>query len=373
MKVLYLTNIPSPYRVAYFNELGKYCDLTVIFEKEGYITRDKSWLDYKFENFKGFFLPGIEIGLYEKLTFAFVKYLKKEKYDHVIVTNMGTLTGVLAVHWMKLKNIPYCIEGDGGIAGSRKGIKEKIKTGMISTAKMCFSTSKEHDKYYCQYGAMPNNIRRYPFTSLHAKDILAAPIDNEEKLDIKRKLGISEKRIILSIGSFIPRKGMDLLIKATSKIRGDWGIYIIGGEATEEYLELKKTYQNQNLYFIDFMKPEKLSDYFKAADLFVLATREDIWGLVINEAMAYALPVITTNKCVAGQELVKNGENGYIVESENIEELREKINILIGSEDMLNACSKKSLETIRDYTIEKMAETHMKIFSTDDKSDGVMV
>ena len=61
MKVLFLTNIPSPYRVDFFNEIGKYCDLTVLFEKGFSNERDTSWKNYSFDNFKGIFLKGKSI------------------------------------------------------------------------------------------------------------------------------------------------------------------------------------------------------------------------------------------------------------------------------------------------------------------------
>ena len=56
MKILVLTNIPSPYRVDFFNEWGKYCDLTVAFEKEASDERDNSWKKYQFTHFKGVLL-----------------------------------------------------------------------------------------------------------------------------------------------------------------------------------------------------------------------------------------------------------------------------------------------------------------------------
>lgn len=362
MKILYLTNIPSPYRVAYFNELGRECELTVLFEKKGHSTRDKSWLEFHFEHFNGIFLNGIEFGTYEKLSLDFLKYIKKDYYDYIIVTNMSTVTGVLAVHWMKINRIMYCIEGDGGFAGSGKGFKEKLKKSMISKAKLCFSTSSAHDEYYLMYGASKDKILRYPFSSLFEKDIIDAPLCESQKMKLKKKIGIMEKRMILSVGSFIPRKGMDLLIKATSSLSTEWGVYIVGGTPTREYLELKEEYHSDNLHFLEFMKPEKLKYFFQAADLFVLATREDIWGLVINEAMAYALPVITTDRCVAGLELVEEGKNGFIVKTEDIGDLREKIERFVNSEELLCQCAKGALNMIRGYTIEKMAERHMEVF-----------
>lgn len=362
MKVLYLTNIPSPYRVAYFNELGKKCELTVLFEKKGYADRDKSWMEFQFNNFTGVFLSGIEIGAYEKLSFGFLKYLKKGCYDYIIVTNMSTITGVLAVHWMKANHISYCIEGDGGFAGNGIGFKEKLKKNMISSAELCFSTSKAHDEYYLRYGALKEKIQRYPFSSLIASDIIPTPLNESEKTKIKQELGIKESRMIISVGSFIPRKGMDLLIKATSDLSSDWGVYIIGGTPSAEYLELKERYHSDNLHFVDFIKTERLKQYFKAADLFVLATREDIWGLVINEAMAYALPVITTDRCIAGLELVENGKNGFIVKTDDIVDLRKKINYFINSEKLIQTCAESALEKVRAYTIEKMSERHLEIF-----------
>ena len=101
-------------------------------------------------------------------------------------------------------------------------------------------------------------------------------------------------------------------------------------------------------------------DYYKAADLFVFPTREDIWGLVVNEAMANGLPIITTNKCVAGLELVKEGENGYIVPVEDEEALYQKIILLLSDDDKQELFANNSLRNIRKYSVEAMAVAHMK-------------
>ena len=85
------------------------------------------------------------------------------------------------------------------------------------------------------------------------------------------------------------------------------GTILIGGSPNSTYLELAQYYRPKHLYFEGFKGKKELAKYFQAADLFVLPTREDIWGLVINEAMAYGLPIITTNKCIAGLALLKDG------------------------------------------------------------------
>ena len=347
MKVLFLTNIPSPYRVDFFNELGKFCELTVLFEREGYVTRDESWMNYKFDTFRGVILKGISLGKYEKISFAFLPYLIRKQFDFIIFGSVASVTGMLAVFCMRLFHIPYCIEGDGGLAGHGKGLKEVLKRMAISKAKLYFSTSVMLDKYYLKYGAREENIYRYPFTSVREKDILERPLDKEEKRIIRQRLGITEAHVVISVGSFIPRKGMDILIKAAAELDRDLGIYLVGGVPTEQYLGLKEEYHMPHLHFVDFMEKEKLAEYYQAADFFVLATREDIWGLVINEALSYALPVITTHQCIAGEEMIRDHYNGLLVESENIEALRDGMAEFIHSGQLTEDCAKGALETSR--------------------------
>ena len=63
MKVLYITNIPSPYKVDYYNELGKYCELTALFEAETSTERSEEWKKYRFETFKGIILKGKRVSV----------------------------------------------------------------------------------------------------------------------------------------------------------------------------------------------------------------------------------------------------------------------------------------------------------------------
>lgn len=76
MKILWLTNVPSPYRVDFFNELGKSCELTVLFEKRTSDERNKSWQNYKFLNFTGVFLNGKSVNTDTAICPGVVKYVK---------------------------------------------------------------------------------------------------------------------------------------------------------------------------------------------------------------------------------------------------------------------------------------------------------
>lgn len=363
MKILFYTNIPSPYRVTFFNELGKHCDLTVVFETAISTERDDAWKRFEFKNFKGIILKGIRTRVDAAFCPGIIKYIKKNSYDHIVVTQLASLTAIWAVAYMRMRGIEYCYEGDGGFVGKTKGIKASLKRFIIKSARICFSTSEEFDKYCMAYGAKKEKIYRYPFSSVLEDDVLQSPLNREEKNVYKKHNLMDEEFVILTVGQFIHRKGFDILLEASKSLDDRIGIYIVGGKPTPEYLEMKHKWNLQNVHFVDFMNRGKLAEYYQAADVFVLPTREDIWGLVVNEAMSYALPVITTDRCIAGLEMVKEEKNGFIVKVDDVKDLADKLLRIVESEHLRKKCAEGALETIETYTIEKMAESHIKVFN----------
>lgn len=367
MKVLFMTNYPSPYRVDFFNEMGKYCNLTVTFEEREEIQtdREQSWFHTNYNNFRAVFLKNSikKKNGHNFISFGIINEIKNH-YDFIIVGFYATNTSIFAIEYMILHHIPYFIEADGGMAKNGKGAIEKIKYYLISHAENWFSTSKVTDNYLMYYGAKKERIYRYPFSSFYEKDILSAPLSYLQKKIIKDKLGIPEKRVVLSVGRFISIKGFDILIEAARELPEDVGVYIVGGKAPQSYIKLQKIYNLENrVHFVDFKKSDELNEFYKAANLFVLCTRGDVWGLVINEAMSKGLPVITTDKCVAGLELVDE-KNGAIINVDNTEMLVGKINTFFElSEKEQGAMCEESLVRIRSYTYEKMVESHLDCFN----------
>ena len=361
MRVLYTTNYPSPYRVDFFNELGKLCELTVTFEEkpEWQEDRESSWFHTDFKNFKAKYLkPTIKKGQHTLFSLELITEIKKQ-YDIIIIGMYSTGTAMLAIQYMITHKIPYLIETDGGIAKDGKGFIEKIKTHLIRHARGYFSPSDSSDDYLMTYGAVKSNIYRYPFTSLKEEDFIKAPLSEIEKGELKNELGMNYKMVALGVGQFIPRKGWDLLIRV-AHFFPKVGFYIVGGVAPEEYKTLRNAEKAYNVHFIEFKEKQELKKYYYAADFFVLPTREDIWGLVINEALSCALPVVTTTTCVAGIELIKNGKNGYLVTSESEQELKMAIENIVKSLVRNDEMKMEALESIRGYTIENMADVHIR-------------
>lgn len=355
-KVKFITNIPSPYRIDFFNELGKNIDLTVVFEAERNYALNEDWYTGSAKNFKSVFLK--EGAIEErKINFKILKHVKKDQ-DVLIFSNYSYFTEMVGLIWAKIRRIPYWMELDGALLHEESKLKYLWKSFLIKGAEKYMSTSENTDEFLMHYGVTKEKIQRYPFSSLLETDVLKEPPTQEQKIELKRVLNITEPKMIIAVGRFVQCKGFDILMKSAKNFEQEIGVYIIGGKPVPEYLELKEKWNLQNVHFVDFMDKEKLKKYYQAADLFVLPTRGDVWGLVVNEAMANGLPVLTTDRCVAGIELIQNGVNGYIVPVDNAQEIGRCVAKFFDHATKQSEMARNALQTISEYTIEKMAEAH---------------
>lgn len=367
MKVLFIARGPSPYRVAFFNELGKLCNLTVLFElhPNEINDRDKSWGKEDYRYFEAKYLKKTLKIKNDNLCVEVLKYLNKKIYDVIIVGMYSTPTQMLAITYLKARGIKYILSSDGGFVKKDTALQRALKSFFISGAQMYFASSRGTEKYLRYYGAK-TKVVIYPFTTKMAKELPNDITSDDEKAKLRKELGIPMgKKIVLCVGQFIHRKGIDILIQSAAKLDESYYFLCIGGKVTPEYRKLCDKYGVYNIEFVEFMQQNILSDYYKASDIFVLPTREDIWGLVINEAMSYGLPVITTDNCLAGTELVVDGENGYIVPVDNVEETAYAINKVFSAEKRRYMMQENNYKKMKvNYTIEKMALAHYEALCT---------
>ncbi|MEL4106489.1 glycosyltransferase [Oscillospiraceae bacterium WX1] len=360
--ILWLTNIPAPYRVDFFNALGSGCALTVLFEKKASGERDRRWVFSSFKTFTGIFLKGVSIRPDMAFCPGVIRHLRRRDYDGVVISNPLTPTGILAVAWLKLLKRSYMIEGDGGLYKKGNWLRAFVKKRIFGGAAVCFSTGDSHDAYFLSNGAREDALCRYHFTSLYERDIRSAPPSDAEKGALRRAHGIPEAKMVLTVGRFVPGKGFECLLGACRYLDRDTGIYLIGGQPTAEYRRLLAATGHCNIHFLDFMGKEKINCYFDMADVFVLPTRADVWGLVVSEAMARGLPVVTTDACGAGAALITNGENGYIIPAGDEKALAEQLLYLLNHDGVRHGMAEKCLQRIRGYTIETMAAEHLEKF-----------
>ena len=362
MKVLFYSNIPSPYRVEFFNLLAKKCDLTVAYERRKASNRDSKWSIPSDGTYEVIFLKGLDYSDDFSLSLEIIKLVRKRDYDILVVGGYASATQAMLIRYLRFIKIPFVLSIDGGFIKPERKLKYLIKKSLVSQAGYCLSTGKKCDEFLMHYGANRSTIYHYSFACRHEADILKAPVSVSEKKEYKEQIGVGNKKMVLSVGQPIYRKGFDVLINAMKNdTRHDICTVIVGGEPYAECLEELKDAKDADIRFIPFKTKEELSAYYKAADVFAFPTREDIWGLVINEAMSFGLPIVTTDRCNAGDELVAEGKNGYIVPSDDPNALYDAIiNVLYKCDG--ESFSLNSLSRIRPYNLEHMADEHISMF-----------
>lgn len=358
-----MTNIPSPYRVAFFSKLGDVVDLTVVYELYTASNRNPSWrADGINVTYREIFLKSTRLVSDGGISLEVLNYLNND-YDFIIVGTHGTPTAKLAMFYMRVKNIPYILNVDGMLScelDEKNWLNKKLRKILFSGARAYFTSGHDTDEYIKKLG-IKGEFYNYHFTSISERDVIEKS-DCRLKYELKDKLKLKESLLLICVARFVPIKGIDTLLKIFNEMdRSDLGLIIIGGEKAvyDSILENFKASVLKRIYFPGFMGKETLKEYYRASDIFVLPTHHDEWGLVVNEAMGMGLPVITTNKCGAGVEIIKDGENGYVVSDNNENELRNRIELLIDNKPLREAMSVKNLKLARQYTIEMMVKDHI--------------
>lgn len=347
--ILFITNLPAPYKVDYLNELGKHVQLDVVFERSNAKNRASAWTSSNtIVSFQEVTLSGIRFGNEMCLAPSIIRCIRKNRDSLILLNGYSSPTEMLAIRYMTLHGIKFGLICDGMIEKAEVPLKSKIKTWLIGSADFWMSSGEETDRALIAHGAIHSRIYRYPFSSIHESDIPAVPYN---RVSYKERIGCKSQFMLLYVGQMIHRKGVDILMQAIKGIDLDLCLYLIGDEIPVD---------DGRVVNLGFLDQHTLKQYYMAADLFVLPSREDIWGLVVNEAMGYGVPVLATDRCGAALEMVDDGKNGAVVPVENVQLLRERIIELLQIQTqeafMLNA-----VQTAKEYTIESMTQSTLEI------------
>lgn len=165
----------------------------------------------------------------------------------------------------------------------------------------------------------------------------------------------NQRPCFLFVGSIKPRKGVHLLLQACARLaqqgQEDYTIWVVGDG--EQRSELEVFCQEHNLServkWIGQVKYEHLGRYFAKADVFVLPTLEDTWGMVVLEAMVVGKPILCS-KWAGASELIQEGKNGYCFDPHNPTELAEKMQRFIADPDLAQKMGQQSVAVMEKYT-----------------------
>lgn len=342
---LFLSSIPSPYRVDFYNALRRLTDVEVWFEARRDPVSRFNWRGEEMMTFRHRYYSDSAGACQLHLGMVWQVLRRAWDKEPLVFQTYHTRTQTLCIALLRLLRRPYWFETDGGLINhGERWLSRSVKRWLIGGAVGWLSPSRVSDEYLTYYGADLARIHRYHFTSVGAEELAKTPVQ-------VRKSGPLQ---LLAVGQFIPRKGFDVLLRAMVGV--PCHLAIVGGEPTDEYLTLcREAGLESQVDFVGFQGQEALREWFRRSDLFVLPTREDIWGLVINEAMAQGLPVLTTQRCGAGLEMLPAD---CLLPVGDVEALHRQLLYLSDHRQTLQAQAVRNLQVAQHYTFEQMALDH---------------
>ncbi|OWY65911.1 glycosyl transferase [cyanobacterium TDX16] len=200
---------------------------------------------------------------------------------------------------------------------------------------------------------------------LNAKDsrVFVQPyeIPDTKTLGIQENIDLDnsqlQRPVFLFVGHILPRKGLQILLAACKILQQqgyrEYTLQVVGNGPQQE--ELAKFAQEHHLtdciQWVGRVDYNLISTYFRNADVFVLPTLEDTWGVVVLEAMLLGKPVLCSTSAGTA-ELIVNGENGYVFDPNQPEKLAELMRQFIDRPTAIEDMGKKAQQIMSQYTPE---------------------
>lgn len=330
-KVALVHNIISPYRVPLFEELANQESLELFVYYCSIGIRDRKWDVIESNKYNYKVLPGLKLEFNDGI-FNFNPTILKElivnDYDIIIIGGYADFTTQLAFLFSKLKNIPIILwsEGTENAQSLLGKVMNPFTDTIIKNSDALIVPGSRSREFHIKRGANPDKIYTAPNIIDNNVYIAQSNSYRERSPRIKEELGLSHDRIILFVGRLTENKGVQYLLDAYKRLKDETSIdaclVIVGDGSFKEKL-LEKCFKDdiEDVHFTGWLNGNEKIKYYSISDLFVLPTLSDLCPLVINEAMACSLPVITTDAAGCAIDQIVPGINGFIVKATDIDQL----------------------------------------------------
>lgn len=235
--------------------------------------------------------------------------------------------------------------------------------------------------YWSEYIVVHNDFSRQnilPLISskIHSKirtirhgGFTALPDDNITKAIAREELNLkADAPYILFFGRLKPTKRLDILLRAMQKVNPRVRLIIAGDKGKENFEEYQKLINDLGMggridLDINFVSDSKRELYFKASDAMILPYEIIFQSGVLLMSMSYGLPVVASN-ITPFAEVIEHKKNGLLFESQNADDLADKINILLEDKSSLQQYSKASIDTINtSFSWVEIAASYKKLLS----------
>ena len=165
-----------------------------------------------------------------------------------------------------------------------------------------------------------------------------------------------ESKIAVAIGRLTAQKGFDKLLDVWQKIEGkdsEWELYIIGsGEDKEKLLNQKESLNLKRVTFIENTK--NIKEYYEKASIYLMTSRFEGLPMTLIEAQSFGLPIISYDIKTGPEDIVNDGEDGYLIENDNIEEFVNKFLELSNDKEKIQEFSQKAYKNAKRFKLDSI-------------------
>jgi len=306
------------------------------------------------------------LGRFNALLTRGMKAALERSRPHVIVAGgYNYLATWQAQRWARHKAVPFLLWSESNLDDSRRRFPwvEAAKRRFILGCQGYVVPGASAAAYLGTFGVHRENIHLAPNAVDVTRFSQAADAARRDP-GLRTRLSLPE-RYLLFVGRFVEAKGVFDLLAAYAKlppeVRSVVGLVMAGGgEAKDELVRKGRDIKPGSIAFPGFLDRDKLAPLYALAEGLVLPTHSDTWGLVVNEAMACALPAIVSRVAGCVSDMMQDGRNGFVVEPRSPEALTAAMQKLLADsgprEQMRDACRETSARFTPELWAKGMAE-----------------
>lgn len=303
---IFITQLPSFYKVNLYNKIAEKASLKVIYIGKSSVERTPDFVsaDCKFDYVflrEGNFEEGSVLQSILKLR----QELKKTPYKKVVCSGWNLPEFIWVFLTVRKSKIMMVLESTV-LESTLSGIKGFLKKLLIQRVGTVLASGNLHVKL----------LKAMNFSG----EILitrGVGLINKPAVSLKER---SYQKKFIFLGRLAPEKNLDVIISAFRDLP-DYSLSIVGNGPLEGKL---KSLAPENVTFIPHVPNEKIAEIFYAHDALILGSLRETWGLVVEESLYYGRPVIISKNCGA-VELIEDGKNGFVFDPYSLESLKESL------------------------------------------------
>ncbi len=354
--------------VPVFNEIAGRPTLDIVVYSMGESERNRQWKVEGGVEFRHVILHGSHFAFGDKDTstvhvnFGILRELSREKPEVIVSSGYSSITNQLAFYSAKAAQIPFVL-WSGSTEGEKHWLKPAIRPYLrwfVSNVDGFIAYGSAARDYLVSLGAPRVDISIAPNTV--DTSFFAESLRQRNRGTVRRSLleglGLNARVLVLYVGQLIERKGVDSLIRALAIVQEkcDVGLLVVGdGRERSSLTRLSRGLKE--VVFAGNIEYRDLPDYYALADMLVLPSHEEVWGLVVNEAMACGIPILCSRTAGCSRDLVKDGVNGFVFEPGDVKTLALRIEELASDEELRRSFGSSSQEIVaRGFTLKHLAD-----------------